>query len=82
MDPQGISKLSKPEANDTLVAHETSWAKVLRTCRTTISCSKVRPAIAIQRRAPMSWDRPAWVHVSVSKNRGTPKWMVYNGKPY
>ena len=22
------------------------------------------------------------VHMGVSKNRGTPKWMVYNGKPY
>ena len=22
------------------------------------------------------------VHMDVSKNRGTPKWMVYNGKPY
>ncbi len=22
------------------------------------------------------------VHLGVSKNRGTPKWMVYNGKPY
>ena len=22
------------------------------------------------------------VYVGVSKNRGTPKWMVYNGKPY
>ena len=21
-------------------------------------------------------------HLGVSKNRGTPKWMVYNGKPY
>ena len=21
-------------------------------------------------------------HIDVSKNRGTPKWMVYNGKPY
>ena len=21
-------------------------------------------------------------HVGVSKNRGTPKWMVYNGRPY
>ena len=21
-------------------------------------------------------------HMEVSKNRGTPKWMVYNGKPY
>ena len=23
-----------------------------------------------------------WKHMGVSKNRGTPKWMVYNGKPY
>ena len=22
------------------------------------------------------------MHLGVSKNRGTPKWMVYNGKPY
>ena len=22
------------------------------------------------------------VHMGVSKNRGTPKWMIYNGKPY
>ena len=22
------------------------------------------------------------IHIGVSKNRGTPKWMVYNGKPY
>ena len=22
------------------------------------------------------------VHMAVSKNRGTPKWMVYKGKPY
>ena len=22
------------------------------------------------------------VHMVVSKNRGTPKWIVYNGKPY
>ena len=25
----------------------------------------------------------AWNHeMGVSKNRGTPKWMIYNGKPY
>ena len=24
----------------------------------------------------------AQLHMGVSKNRGTPKWMVYNGKPY
>ena len=23
-----------------------------------------------------------WTQMDVSKNRGTPKWMVYNGKPY
>ena len=23
-----------------------------------------------------------YLHLGVSKNRGTPKWMVYNGKPY
>ena len=23
-----------------------------------------------------------FLHMGVSKNRGTPKWMVYNGKPY
>ena len=22
------------------------------------------------------------IYLGVSKNRGTPKWMVYNGKPY
>ena len=22
------------------------------------------------------------IDMDVSKNRGTPKWMVYNGKPY
>ena len=23
-----------------------------------------------------------WWYMDVSKNRGTPKWMIYNGKPY
>ena len=23
-----------------------------------------------------------WFYMDVSQNRGTPKWMVYNGKPY
>ena len=23
-----------------------------------------------------------WLYAGVSKNKGTPKWMVYNGKPY
>ena len=23
-----------------------------------------------------------WLNMGVSKSRGTPKWMVYNGKPY
>ncbi len=26
--------------------------------------------------------KPPEKDVCVSKNRGTPKWMVYNGKPY
>ena len=26
-----------------------------------------------------SW---VYIYMGVSKNRGTPKWMVYNGKPY
>ena len=38
-----------------------------------------------------SWDtlesetvKTIWnyIHMGVSKNRGTPKWMVYNGKPF
>ena len=30
-----------------------------------------------------SWDEWfAKIDMDVSKNRGTPKWMVYNGKPY
>ena len=27
-------------------------------------------------------EDPAEVEMGVSKNRGTPKWMVYNEKPY
>ena len=23
-----------------------------------------------------------WIHLGVSKNMGTPKWLIYNGKPY
>ena len=26
--------------------------------------------------------RNPWFYMGVSKNSGTPKWMVYNGKPY
>ena len=25
---------------------------------------------------------PLYTYMGVSKNRGTPKWIVYNGKPY
>ena len=28
---------------------------------------------------PKGWKKK---HMGVSKNRGTPKWMVYDGKPY
>ena len=27
-------------------------------------------------------NRPAKMYMGVSKYSGTPKWMVYNGKPY
>ena len=27
-------------------------------------------------------ERISWTYMDVSKNRGTPKWMIYNGKPY
>ena len=30
----------------------------------------------------ISWIPNSNFHMGVSKNRGTPKWMVYNGKPY
>jgi len=32
--------------------------------------------------ATPSNEQTTVVNVDVSKNRGTPKWMVYNGKPY
>ena len=28
------------------------------------------------------WSQPRILYMGVSKNSGTPKWMVYNGKPY
>ena len=30
----------------------------------------------------ISWFKMMTYHMGVSKNKGTPKWMVYNGKPY
>ena len=30
----------------------------------------------------ITWLVYNYEHMGVSKNRGTPKWMVYNGKPY
>ncbi len=29
-----------------------------------------------------TWLGGGFKHMDVSKNSGTPKWMVYNGKPY
>ena len=29
-----------------------------------------------------SYDKLVGKYMDVSKNSGTPKWMVYNGKPY
>ena len=31
---------------------------------------------------PINGDRINFTYLGVSKNRGTPKWMVYNGTPY
>ena len=28
------------------------------------------------------WEDIIKIQMGVSENRGTPKWMVYNGKPY
>ena len=36
----------------------------------------------LSRTTPKQWILFQVVHMGVSKNRGTPKWMVYNGKPY
>ncbi len=33
-------------------------------------------------REPYSHQYHHQNYMGVSKNRGTPKWMVYNGKPY
>ena len=30
----------------------------------------------------MFFSKGGYLQVGVSKNNGTPKWMVYNGKPY
>ena len=46
-------------------------------------CGAVQKAAAevgiVQQKASPLFDRG---ELGVSKNRGTPKWMVYNGKPY
>ena len=31
---------------------------------------------------PAPGSHGIYIHMGVSKNRGTPKWMVFNGKPY
>ena len=44
-----------------------------------------RVALATNRASPAgtAWKKGHFVyHLGVSKNRGTPKWMVYNGGPY
>ena len=37
-----------------------------------------RPSILLDREGPGFLG----THMGVSKDNGTPKWMVYNGKPY
>ena len=31
---------------------------------------------------PLTWQRPGSADMGVSMNKGTPKWMAYNGKSY
>jgi len=39
--------------------------------------------LGFSRRAQSRADnKKQWQKMGVSKNRGTPKWMVYTGKPY
>ena len=41
------------------------------------SASVGRATATLQKVTPETWEQKG-----VSKNRGIPKWMVYNGKPY
>ena len=47
---------------------------------------RMREAARTWRKEGVNWtneENDAWsIDVGVSKNSGTPKWMVYNGKPY
>ena len=42
-------------------------------------CKKVRPSSTNPQTKHL---KSTTLHMGVSKNRGTPKWMVYNGKPF
>ena len=41
-----------------------------------------RPELSLKRcLAARDFEKNRWKNMGVSKNSGTPKWMVYNGKP-
>ena len=44
-----------------------------------------QPTLQNKTEIPIKTRGPIWVpgsYMGASKNRGTPKWMVYDGKPY
>ena len=47
-----------------------------------LSSTKTAEAAETFQRVVTFWLQVCVHSMGVSKNRGTPKWMVYNGKPY
>ena len=48
-----------------------------------ITCEcKIPTKSSYERHRSVIIDKTSRIYMGVSKNRGTPKWMVYNGKPY
>ena len=65
-------------ANNSLTFHGISWHPLA----TTVPLFNQIPSFnhLWKRNSPLC--DPPFFHLGVSKNRGTPTWMVYNGKPY
>ena len=49
-----------------------------------ISQSLRKPILGVLSNPPVGFITllGKWQNMGVSKNNGTPKWMIYNGKPY
>ena len=64
--------------------HMTSFDRgdVLRFVASTTPVPKILWQPVWQTKFPMPGRRLYYIYMGVSKNRGTPKWMVYGGKPY